>query len=315
MVSAISRSPAQSWWDPEFAAVAASMTPRAPHTLLEHPYTSDELVSDEALVETFDLHRDTLECNVMGTDLTREDEWSYVDVQSASSAEVLQAVHDGRLWVNVVGVKDGPWGRVAGELRDLVQQSVDVPLQRTSLNLVISSPTAMVYYHSDPNHTLLIHTRGHKRIWVYPALDSEIVDRNVLQNVFGGQVEELPYRPEFDERAACFDLTPGAAVAWSTTAPHRVENVSGLNVSASFNFWTSNVERMRSVMAADRYLRRTWHVRIPGRFDAPVRSTAARALARVGRRLRPEPPIPRLADAPPTWVLDPSVPSGARPTQ
>ena len=71
--------------------------------------------------------------------------------------------------------------------------------------LLLSSPTALVYYHADGTASVLWHIRGRKRIWVYPALDERYMKRELLEDIFAGvRHEYLPYEPACDEAAQVY---------------------------------------------------------------------------------------------------------------
>ncbi|MBL6432514.1 MAG: hypothetical protein HPM95_21345 [Alphaproteobacteria bacterium] len=80
------------------------------------------------------------------------------------------------------------------------------------LRILISSPNARVYYHADVRPGLL-HIRGEKRIWLYPARtpsSPEELER-IITTAAG---EEIAYDPSFDEAATVIDLTPGDGLFW-----------------------------------------------------------------------------------------------------
>jgi hypothetical protein len=97
--------------------------------------------------------------------------------------------------------------------------------------------------------------------------------------------DDLPYRPEFDSFATPCDLEPGEMLTWPQNTPHRVENVSGLNVSLTTEHYTPEAMKKRMTYLSNRYLRK-WF-RLPATdvsLDGP-RAVAKRALFRIARRL------------------------------
>jgi hypothetical protein len=83
---------------------------------------------------------------------------------------------------------------------DSVVENVDrrhaagLPHVTRALDLLISSPAAKVFYHSD-------------------------------------LPEQVPYEPWFDDYAVAYDLVPGDMPHWALNEPHRVANYGVLNVS------------------------------------------------------------------------------------
>ena len=75
-----------------------------------------------------------------------------------------------------------------------------------------------------------------KRLWVYPAMDLDLVPQDFLEEIYTGEISEfLPYEPDFNQRAESFLLTPGSVVSWPHNAPHRIQNLD-MNVSLTTSF-------------------------------------------------------------------------------
>lgn len=278
-----------------------------------HPFVSDALVGDDALAALIEEHTETASVYRMGTDPEQVD-WNYVDSRHCSGPEVLDAVGRSRLWINIVGVNHGSsaWADVSAELVADIEAALGEPLSGVSLNVLVSSPGAQVYYHADTYQTLLFHARGRKRVWTYPSFDARVVDLEALEEVFWGRDEDLPYRLAYDQYAQSFDLEPGDVVAWPAVAPHRVLNLDGINVSASFNFWTPQTRRLETVMRANHYLRKRLGVRNPRRERPAWRWAATKTVVAGVRRIRPLPAPVRLGQSDPTWTVDLSLPEGVR---
>ena len=146
----------------------------------------------------------------------------------------------------------------------------------TQGTLLISSPSAMVYYHADGPSTVLWHIRGEKRVWTYPALDERFAMREALEDIFAGVGHEyLPYRQEFDAAAESFVLRPGQFASWPQNAPHRVTNLNSVNVSLSTEHFTRASRSRARVYKANRFLRQTLGLQAPS-----TRPAGAGALAK-----------------------------------
>lgn len=227
----------------------------ATHSLQEH-----ELFTDEALCELLDrFPREHLYALTMGSDPTRADENRLAIHDGVSGAEMLRAVKNGRLWLNITRVDrtDARYRALIDELyaqlATLVPRFEPMSSQGT---LLISSPHAMVYYHADGPASVLWHIRGRKRIWIYPPLDERYVKRELLEDIFAGvRHEYLPYEPAFDEAAVSYDLAPGEWVAWAQNAPHRITNLDTVNVSLSTEYFTAATRRRQRVYEANRFFR------------------------------------------------------------
>jgi hypothetical protein len=233
----------------------------ATHSLQDH-----DLFTDEALIDLLDrFPREHLYALTMGNDPTRAEENRLAIHDGVSGAELLRAVKNGRLWLNVTRVDraDAQYRALIDEL--YAQLAAQMPRFKpisSQGTLLISSPHAMVYYHADGPASVLWHIRGRKRIWIYPPLDERYMKRELLEDIFAGvRHEYLPYEPAFDKAAVSCELTPGQWVTWAQNAPHRVTNLDSVNVSLSTEYFTAATRRRQRVYAANRFFRTRLHAK------------------------------------------------------
>ena len=228
---------------------------RARHNLHQH-----ELFTDAALIELLDgFPREHLYALTMGNDNTRTDGNRLALHDGVSGADLLRAVKNGRLWLNITRVD-----RVDARYRSLINELYEqlaaqaprfVPLASQG-TLLISSPHVLVYYHADGPASVLWHIRGRKRIWVYPALDERYMQRELLEDIFAGvRHEYLPYEESYDQAAVVYDLEPGEWATWPQNAPHRVTNLDSVNVSLSTEHFTHQSRWRARVYTANRFFR------------------------------------------------------------
>ncbi len=158
-----------------------------------------------------------------------------------SGAELLTAIQQGRLWVNLRGVETGwpeLWAAAMDEFRKVQAAYPGMKAVTNAGQLIISSPVAKVPYHFDPAGVVLFHMRGRKRVFVYPGDEAHLPEKNMEQVVARQTTEELPYTLAFEGDAQVMDLEPGQALTWPIYAPHRVENLDRFCVSLSMDFQT-----------------------------------------------------------------------------
>lgn len=257
---------------------------RARHHLLD-----TGLFTDEKLIELFDRHDpDELLVYRMGDDHRQLDDFQYGLRGTLTAAELLDAVKAGKLWLNIINVTrhHESFDRLVGGIYDELEQKVaGFTTVYRSANLLVSSPNAKVYYHADAPLNMLWHLRGEKRVWVYPA-DERFAPREWVEKIFTRESDDdLPYEPGFDEYAAAYDLHPGEMLTWPQNTPHRVENVSGLNVSLTTEHYTPRAMKKRMTYLSNRYLR-SWFG-LPATdvtLDGPG-AALKRTLFRIARRL------------------------------
>src|SRR5262245_60782857 len=185
----------------------------------EHRLHELNLFSDAELIKALETHpRHQLQAFTMGMDASNIHEWQPVDLAGASGKDMLAAIARGRLWFHLFRMQN-----VDVRYRELLDQLFaevrtlcpNLRPANISATLILSSPTALVYYHADPQSNFLWHIRGSKRVWSYPAGDSELIDQEKMENIFASCAdEEVPYRPEFDRKAKVFELNAGDVIWW-----------------------------------------------------------------------------------------------------
>ena len=228
--------------------------------LANHNLHQHELFSDPALIELLDhFPREHLYALTMGNDSVRTDGNLLALHDGVSGAELLRAVRNGRLWLNITRV-DQADRRYRVLIDQLYEQlAAQIPgffPDSSQATLLISSPHALVYYHADGPASVLWHVRGRKRIWIYPALDARYMQREHLEDIFANvRHEYLPYENAYDQGAVVYDLEPGQWATWPQNAPHRVTNLDSVNVSLSTEHFTQQTRRRARVFTANRFFR------------------------------------------------------------
>jgi hypothetical protein len=243
-------------WTPDSVADFGRRAVVARHRLHEM-----KLFSDPDLIEVLDNHpREQLQAFTMGTDAANIHEWQPVDLSGVSGRDMLKAIARGRLWFHLFRMQklNSRYGelldRLFAEVRELCPNLRPANISAT---LILSSPTALVYYHADPQSNFLWHIRGSKRVWSYPAGDRGLIDQEKMEDIFASYAdEEVPYTPEFDKKAKVFELNGGDVIWWPLNAPHRVTNLDGINVSLSTVYETEESYRRKLVYSANRFFRR-----------------------------------------------------------
>jgi hypothetical protein len=245
----------------------------------QHNLAQSPLFQEDALVELLDrTPKENLFALHMGHDpeLNAENRLALHD--GLSGADLLRAVKNGRLWLNVtrIGTVDKAYQELASELyRQVAAQVPGMQADITTVTLLVSSPNALVYYHVDGPASLLWHIRGEKRIWIYP-IEDRLIRQTDLEDIFAGVAHEyIPYKLDYDSGAQVFDLEPGMLASWPANSPHRVTNGPVLNVSLSTEHFTPRHRRKARIYRANRMLRLALGMR-----ELDTRCTGARALAK-----------------------------------
>lgn len=227
---------------------------------LRHNLADLELFSEESLaqlIESMDPRH--IDITTMGDDVST---WGHVDRAGATGATVLEAVRRGRLWINMMGMEQADprfrrlLDQMFGELEAVLP---DFATFKRKMCLLISSPTARVFYHLDRQGQSLWQIRGRKRVWIYPPTEP-FLRPNEVENVMRAlQLEDLSYEPWFDDYAEVYDLRPGDMVHWALNGPHRVTNLDTVNVSLTTEHWTSRIRRSYAMHYGNGVLRNVLH--------------------------------------------------------
>jgi hypothetical protein len=221
----------------------------------------------------------------MGTDPCVIDDWQPVDTAGVSGKELLSAIARGRLWVHLFRMQNvsARYKQLLDELFSEISRILPAlrPINQTA-TLILSSPTALVYYHADATPNFLWHIRGFKRVWSYPAGDRDLIKQELMEDIFAGYAdEEVPYKPEFDAKAKVFELRPGEVISWPLNAPHRVTNLDGINVSISTVYETEDSHRRKLVYNANRFFRRTCRIPLSSTKETGISSRIKRSAFRL----------------------------------
>jgi hypothetical protein len=199
--------------------------------------------------------------------------WREGDLAGAPGETVLDAIEKGRMWLNLRDVPsvDARYRRLLDEIfAELRQRMPGFDASKWQSGILISSPSAQVYYHADLPGQLLWQIAGRKRVWVYPTGAPFLTERD-LEDIALFDVEvDVPYAPWYDEHAKVFDLEPGQMLSWPLNAPHRVENIAGVNISMTVSFSSPAIRRREILYLANGLLRHRFGVQSPGnRIEGP----------------------------------------------
>lgn len=283
----------------------------------KHRIAETGLFTDDALAAILDSHpAEHLSINTMGKTKDKFD-WREGDRNGVPGAELVQMVREGHLWINCrrMMTYQPAYAEVVNSLYDELEASAPhFTAEDRTANLLISSPDAWVPYHVDMPVNMLWHVRGRKRVWVYPHFDKRFASGFVLEKVcYGEWSEEVPYDNEWDKYALVFDAEPGQLVTWPQLAPHRVENLEGLNVSLSTEHKNVRARRRLNVHTGNYVFRKRFgkscnSIDIDG-VAAHIKQFVARLDRYAGKLFGKE---KEQWTYPITFVLDPSEPDGFR---
>ena len=184
--------------------------------------------------------------------------WPCVRRGSASGDQVIDAVREGMLWVNLVGISewDPRFAQLADQLfAELAKQLPGWGVVKRKVGVLISSPKATVPYHVDVPGQAIWQVRGRKRFFLYPNTAPFLSQVELERAVRSASYGVASYQPWYDQHAHPYDLAPGDALAWALNGPHRIENGNEVSVSLTCEFWTRDIRNRYAVNYGNGLLR------------------------------------------------------------
>ncbi len=236
------------------------------------------------------------------------------DPGDLTGAEIVEAIHRGRLWLNLRAMNDylpdckALCEEMFGELEARVP---GLKTLKHDCGLLISSPKARVFYHLDIPCVMLWQMRGTKTVHIYPKGTPYIRNDQIEAIVLRLTEEEIDYDPAFEADRTSYTLTPGMVASWPQTAPHRVENGDCINVSLSCEFQTFSSLIYANALYTNAMLRRRFGFDPDIHKDGAARLYAKAAMARL-LKVRRRNNMKREKISPASFTVDLSEESGIR---
>jgi hypothetical protein len=173
--------------------------------------------------------------------------------------ETIQQIEECRSWMVINNVELDPEYRqlldgCLDEIR-LFSEPIDPGMFRREGFIFISSPGSVTPFHMDPEHNFLLQIRGEKRISIWNSGDRSVLSEIALERYFSDIDRQIVFKEEYQQKAAIFELTPGAGLHFPIVAPHWVRNGDEVSISFSITFRTPASERRRVVYCANADLR------------------------------------------------------------
>lgn len=225
----------------------------------------------------------------MGDDPVAWRTWRRGVAEGLSGAELLEAVKQGRIWLNLraVNTHAEDYAAVSDEIFADIEGNTGLRTFRRDVGLLISSPGVQVFYHLDVPLVTLWQLRGTKTVWLYPPQEPYVDDRQLERIVLKESAEQFAYEPAWDAGADKVVLEPGRMVTWAQNAPHRIENGDMMNVSLSIEFMTPAALMRANVIYANGMLRKSFGAKPRVQAGYDPRALAKLGAARAWKALRP----------------------------
>ncbi len=241
-------------WQEEHTALWGRCPIRLGHTLHKSP-----LFSLEGLAELIDAYPREFYMLVHVGGVGDRKLWREGDIAGMPGRKVIEAIEQGRLWLNLrcTDRVDPRYRRVLEQMFEEIGAHVKDHdgFPDRSFGILISSPSAQVYYHCDLPNQSLWQVHGTKRVYIYPPVEPFLRGED-LERIAVYEVEvDIPYHEWYDRYARVYELAPGEMLHWPLNSPHRVVNAGNLNVSITTEYWAGEARRRQRINVANGAMR------------------------------------------------------------
>ncbi len=152
----------------------------------------------------------------------------------------------------------------------------------------ITSPHRVTEYHIDRECSWIFQIRGDKAIPLFDRADKDVVPEEELERFYTVDNRASEYKPQYEERALVYDMTPGTGVHIPVNTPHWLKNGDDVSITLNVNFQFHDAE-IANLYKANYYLRRAgWKPGLPGTNEVgdKVKAGVFTAALGVKRRLK-----------------------------
>ena len=203
------------------------------HPLFELPRLL-ELARDTARERPKDLYYDAGKVRV-------DQRWDQTPRASFSVEEALERIENCGAWIILHKADKDPeyaalLNQCMAELQTLIGLDLDRVMKVQEIILFVTSPLRVTSYHIDRECNFLLQVRGEKTLSVFDQKDRIVLPEEELERFWSVDHNAAVHKPEHQNRAREFAMTPGTVVHIPVNAPHWVKNHDNVSISVSVNF-------------------------------------------------------------------------------
>ncbi len=179
-----------------------------------------------------------------------------------SLEETLERIEEPGSWVAFYHIESDPiYRELIDECLDTVQPAVrkhDPGMFGRMGWIFFSSPGALTPFHIDTETNLLLQIHGEKELSVWDPYDRTVLpERSIETYLATSSLKQVTYRPDLQEKAYAFRLTPGVGAYMPCTAPHLARTCDGdYSITLALTYFTAATERRSRVYRANSVLRK-----------------------------------------------------------
>jgi hypothetical protein len=196
--------------------------------------------------------------------------WDQTPRASFSVEQALEQIEHCGAWIILHRADKDPeyaalLNQCMAELQALIGLNLGRVMKVQEIILFVTSPLRVTSYHIDRECNFLLQVRGEKTLSVFDQEDRIVLPEEELERFWSVDHNAAVHKPEHQNRAREFLMTPGTAVHIPVNAPHWVKNHDNVSISVSVNFQFRD-RMLANVYRANYLLRRLGlHPTPPGR--------------------------------------------------
>ena len=249
------------------------------HRLADHPlFASDRLLrlAQQMASDPRDVYYDA-------GDIRIDQRWDQTAACDLPVDELLHRIETAGAWIILRRAEKDPeyaalLNACIAEIETLSGRDLSKVMKIRNAIIFINSPNRVSTYHIDRECNCLLQIRGTKTISVFDRYDRAVLPEEEIERFWAVDNNAAVYKPQYQDRAAVYELTPGHAVHIPVNAPHWVKNGPEVSVSISINF------QYHEAVLADVYRANHWLRRLGLRPSPPQRSPIVDGVKRVALR-------------------------------
>ena len=223
--------------------------------------------------------------------------WDQIPEAKFSAVEAMQQLESSDAWFLFRHTQRDPeykelFDRGLKEIKEITGNRVDAHIRQEDILIFVTSPKRVTPYHIDRECNFLLQIRGTKTIHVFDREDRDLLPEEEIERFWAVDNNAPVFRPEYQDRARSYKMTPGSGVHIPVNFPHWVQNDDNISVSLSVNF--QFLDSMRAnLYRSNYYLRKLGlkpsppglhHTRDAAKSFAMSCALAARRIIRRGHR-------------------------------
>jgi hypothetical protein len=167
--------------------------------------------------------------------------WDQSPPGSHSIDETIRRIQDAGAWIILRRAEQDPeYGVVLEECMAEVQTLLGKDLKKDMLVqdaiVFITSPRRVTAYHIDRECNFILQVHGNKDISVFDQKDRDVLPEEEIERFWMVDNNAAVYKPQYQDRAKVYRMTPGKAIHVPVNAPHWVKNDNNISVTLSVNF-------------------------------------------------------------------------------